>query len=91
LIFSFESKQLMKLTDLDISNNKLGDKLAKELVSAILKPSNDPNPTLTSNPYNSNLKTLNLSRNLLGFKTGAFIMSLLVQPHTNIKLQRIDL
>lgn len=51
---------------IDISNNKLGDTLAQRLIFTILK---DPQ---------SIIESLDLSRNGLGFKTGAFVMTLLV-------------
>ena len=47
---------------LDLSDTKLGDRHAKRLIDVIIC---------------SNLENLNLSRNLLGFKTGAVLMNLL--------------
>jgi hypothetical protein len=49
---------------LDLSNCKLTDKLAIKLLHFVLTA--------------SSLESVNLSRNLLGFKTGAFLMNLLV-------------
>jgi len=43
--------------------------------------------------YKNNLERLNLSRNGLGFKTGAYAMGLLVQTNvkSSTKLKKLDL
>ena len=56
----------MTLRQLDLSNCKLTDKLAIKLLLFVVTA--------------SVLESVNLSRNLLGFKTGAFLMNLLVAP-----------
>ena len=56
----------LTLRQLDLSNCKLTDKLAIKLLHFVLNA--------------SSLESVNLSRNLLGFKTGAFLMNLLVAP-----------
>jgi Ran GTPase-activating protein (RanGAP) involved in mRNA processing and transport len=56
----------LTLRHLDLSNCKLTDKLAIKLLHFVLTA--------------SSLESVNLSRNLLGFKTGAFLMNLLVAP-----------
>jgi Leucine-rich repeat (LRR) protein len=75
------SPALKNLRSLDVSNSRLGDKLGQQLLTAVL-----------CNPESS-MEHLNLQRNGLGFKTGAFIMSLLVtgpvKQHT--KVAEIDL
>jgi hypothetical protein len=70
IIIKSHTKGLLTLIKLDISNNKLGEKMAQKLLSAILDV---PNQHLQ-------IEELNLSRNLLGFKTGAYLMNLLVDP-----------
>lgn len=67
LIEAFAGKKKICLRNLDLSNNKMGDKLAIKLVHTLFKQ-----PSM--------LETLNLSRNNLGFKTGAIVMNLLVEP-----------
>lgn len=56
----------LTLRQLDLSNCKLTDKLAIKLMHFVVT--------------SSSLESVNLSRNLLGFKTGAFLMNLLVAP-----------
>jgi Ran GTPase-activating protein (RanGAP) involved in mRNA processing and transport len=63
----FSSKKKCSLKNLDLSNNKMGDKLAIKLITTLLKSS-------------IMLEILNLSRSNLGFKTGAVAMNLLVEP-----------
>lgn len=70
IIIRSRTKGLLTLVKLDISNNKLGEKMAQKLLSAILDV---PNQHLQ-------IEELNLSRNLIGFKTGAHLMNLLVIP-----------
>ena len=105
----------MTLAELDLSNNKMSDAQAKELLTAIFFPhqnqpeTNKNDKTMMRNAssrktslvrqylsdmdYRCPIEVLNLARNNLGFKTGAFIMSMLVQAQvkTSTKLQRIEL
>lgn len=80
LIEVFSSKRKISLTNLDLSNNKMGDKLAIKFIHTLL---NSPNM----------LEILNLSRSNLGFKTGAVVMNLLVEPKIKetTRLRVIDL
>jgi Ran GTPase-activating protein (RanGAP) involved in mRNA processing and transport len=80
LIEVFSSKKKISLKNLDLSNNKMGDKLAIKLIHTLLKT-----PSM--------LEILNLSRSNLGFKTGAVAMNLLVEPKIKeaTRLRVIDL
>lgn len=76
----FSTKRKISLKNLDLSNNKMGDKLAIKLIHSLLKT-----PSM--------LEILNLSRSNLGFKTGAVAMNLLVEQKIKEKtrLRVIDL
>eukprot|EP00347_Sterkiella_histriomuscorum_P014479 403360717 len=124
LIRLIKQKQLVKLRELDLSNNKIGDNFACQLFDAIVNyqfqnknsqqkqaiskncnfgrkgsliGQQDQNSSfLVQNlidEYRCPLEVLNLSRNNLGFKTGAHMMQLLVenQVKNTTKLQKIDL
>jgi hypothetical protein len=76
----FSSKRKISLKNLDLSNNKMGDKLAIKLIHTLLKSLNL-------------VEILNLSRSNLGFKTGAVAMNLLVEQRIKeiTRLRVIDL
>jgi hypothetical protein len=78
LIKLIESRTLVYLKDLDISNNKMGESNAKQLLTEIIDPKKSP-----FDHYICPIEYLNLSRNGLGFKTGALAMSLLIK--VNVK------
>lgn len=80
LIEIFSGKRHLNLRNLDLSNNKMGDKVAIKLIHTVLLK------TLI-------LENINLSRNNLGFKTGAVVMNLLVEPviKENTRMRVIDL
>lgn len=71
LIQLIKSKTLKYLKDLDISNNKMGDNNAKLFLSALLSADNAD--------YKCPIQAVNLSRNNLGFKSGALILTLLMK------------
>ncbi|CDW83430.1 UNKNOWN [Stylonychia lemnae] len=106
LIQLLESKSLVHLVELDVSNTKMGDKNAKAFLTAVLNSvqlvqdkKSKKNPilgtqtTYSYDNYRCPIENINLSRNNLGFKTGAYIMSLLVQKSVknSTKLKKIDL
>jgi hypothetical protein len=68
----------------------MGEKFCKLLITEVLSPPNTVNPL---DHYVCPLESLNLSRNNLGFKTGAFLMSLLIKPpvRSTTHLKKIDL
>ncbi len=80
MIEVFSSKRKISLKNLDLSNNKMGDKLAIKLIHTLLKSLNL-------------VEILNLSRSNLGFKTGAVAMNLLVEQRIKeiTRLRVIDL
>jgi len=95
------SGSLRTLTDLDLSNTKMGDANAKSFLTALIIPS--PSYLSKRNTYTIKssegdesycpIENLSIARNCLGFKTGAFIMNLLIDPEVKqySRLLAIDL
>jgi len=77
LITLIDNQELNLLKELDISNNKMGDRFGIIFFESVLMK-------------NSSLERVNLQRNGLGFKTGAKLMSLLIQKKKT-KLKEVDL